>query len=134
MLLRYLGKCAIVTDIAQKDKNEAKRTKPSMGMERVQEIEAEGEFILRNMEMEPDIENITMSEYLEYEANKSNTFYYSYSHDIPPPPVQSYPQNYLVSAEDSICEQDDDLEDDQEEVGDDRDILDMWDIMVEDEE
>ncbi|GJV35144.1 reverse transcriptase domain-containing protein [Tanacetum coccineum] len=31
-----------VTDIAQKDKNKAKRTKPSMGMERVREIEAEG--------------------------------------------------------------------------------------------
>ncbi|GKF17367.1 hypothetical protein Tco_0062285, partial [Tanacetum coccineum] len=78
--------------------------------------------------MEPDIKNMTMSEYLEYEAvkvrrlwdhvrsrrspthydeadfissyqNKSNTFYYSYSHDIPPPPVQSYPKNYLVSTE-----------------------------------
>ncbi|GJX50314.1 hypothetical protein Tco_0277159 [Tanacetum coccineum] len=35
-----------VTDIAQKDKNKAKRTKPSTGMERVQEIEAEDEFIL----------------------------------------------------------------------------------------
>ncbi|GJV57003.1 hypothetical protein Tco_1458008, partial [Tanacetum coccineum] len=35
-----------VMDIAQKDKNKAKRTKPSTGMERVQEIEAEGEFIL----------------------------------------------------------------------------------------
>ncbi|GJU65479.1 putative reverse transcriptase domain-containing protein [Tanacetum coccineum] len=30
-----------VTDIAQKDKNEGKRTKPSTGMERVREIEAE---------------------------------------------------------------------------------------------
>ncbi|GKA40434.1 hypothetical protein Tco_0733027 [Tanacetum coccineum] len=35
-----------VTDIALKDKNEAKWTKPNTGMERVQEIEAEGEFIL----------------------------------------------------------------------------------------
>ncbi|GKB74435.1 hypothetical protein Tco_0935847 [Tanacetum coccineum] len=35
-----------VTDIAQKDKNEAKRTKPSTRMERVREIEAKGEFIL----------------------------------------------------------------------------------------
>ncbi|GJV16179.1 hypothetical protein Tco_1361502 [Tanacetum coccineum] len=80
------------------------------------------------MEMEPDIDNMTMSEYLEYEAtkekrlwddvrsrrspthydeadfssshrNKSNTFYYPYSHNIPPPPVQSYPKNYLVSTE-----------------------------------
>ncbi|GJY26335.1 hypothetical protein Tco_0401061 [Tanacetum coccineum] len=36
-----------VTDIAQKDKNEAKQTKPSTGMERVREIKAEDEFILR---------------------------------------------------------------------------------------
>ncbi|GKD20356.1 hypothetical protein Tco_1222059, partial [Tanacetum coccineum] len=35
-----------ITDIAQKDKNKAKRTKPSTGMERVREIEAEGDFIL----------------------------------------------------------------------------------------
>ncbi|GJU74518.1 hypothetical protein Tco_1265923, partial [Tanacetum coccineum] len=34
-----------VTDIAQKDKNEAKRTKPSTRMERVHEIKAEGVFI-----------------------------------------------------------------------------------------
>ncbi|GKA37597.1 reverse transcriptase domain-containing protein [Tanacetum coccineum] len=34
-----------VTDIAQKNKNKAKRTKPGTGMERVQEIEAEGKFI-----------------------------------------------------------------------------------------
>ncbi|GJX26397.1 hypothetical protein Tco_0232693, partial [Tanacetum coccineum] len=149
--------------------------------------------------------------------NKSDTFYYPYSHDIPPPPIQSYPKNYLVSTEvsndvdienmtiaehnlyvakqgqdkntlnnylngftpqffaqlphtpntpidkedsklvkimddlfrigdenlkrmeqdidqDSICEQDDDLEDDQEEGGDDRDIFYMWDITVEDVE
>ncbi|GKA95062.1 retrovirus-related pol polyprotein from transposon TNT 1-94, partial [Tanacetum coccineum] len=81
-----------------------------------------------NMEMVLDIENMTMSEYLKYKAvkerrlwddvrsrrspthydeadfssprrNKSNTFYYPYSHDIPPPPVQSYPRNYLVSTE-----------------------------------
>ncbi|GKB56652.1 reverse transcriptase domain-containing protein [Tanacetum coccineum] len=35
----------LVTDIAQKDKNEAKRTKPGTRMERVQEIEAKGKFI-----------------------------------------------------------------------------------------
>ncbi|GKC81377.1 hypothetical protein Tco_1137094 [Tanacetum coccineum] len=29
--------------------------------------------------------------------NKTNTFYYPYSHGIPPPPVQSYPKTYLVS-------------------------------------
>ncbi|GJZ78335.1 reverse transcriptase domain-containing protein [Tanacetum coccineum] len=36
---------SFVTDIAQKDKNEAKRTKLSTGMEKVQEIKAEGVFI-----------------------------------------------------------------------------------------
>ncbi|GKD22972.1 hypothetical protein Tco_1224675, partial [Tanacetum coccineum] len=78
------------------------------------------------MEMEPDIKNMTIYEYLEYEAakgrrlwddvrsrrspthydetdfnsfhrNKSNTFYYPYSHYLPTPPVQPYPKNYLVS-------------------------------------
>nr|GEW00790.1 putative ribonuclease H-like domain-containing protein [Tanacetum cinerariifolium] len=117
------------------------------------------------MKMEPDIDNMSMSEYLEYEAakerrlwddvqsrkspthynevdfsspqqNKSNTFYYPYSYNIPPPHVQSYPKNYLVSTErmehdidqDSSCDQDDNLEDD----GDDRETFDMWDITVDD--
>ncbi|GJS04197.1 reverse transcriptase domain-containing protein [Tanacetum coccineum] len=40
-----------VTNIAQKDKNKAKRTKPSTGMERVREIKAEGEFILRQIRL-----------------------------------------------------------------------------------
>ncbi|GJR70044.1 reverse transcriptase domain-containing protein [Tanacetum coccineum] len=35
----------LVTDIAQKDKNETNQTKPSTGMERVRETEAEGIFI-----------------------------------------------------------------------------------------
>ncbi|GKD54319.1 hypothetical protein Tco_1287706 [Tanacetum coccineum] len=76
--------------------------------------------------MEPGIENMTICEYLEYEAakgrilwddvrsrkspthydetdfnsfhqNKSNTFYFPYSHYLPTPPVQPYPKNYLVS-------------------------------------
>nr|GEZ96305.1 putative ribonuclease H-like domain-containing protein [Tanacetum cinerariifolium] len=37
----------MVPDIVQKNKNEAKKTKPGMRMERVQEIEAEGKFILK---------------------------------------------------------------------------------------
>ncbi|GJT55017.1 hypothetical protein Tco_0990071 [Tanacetum coccineum] len=78
------------------------------------------------MEIELDIENMTIYEYLEYEAakgrrlwddvrsrrspthydetyfnsfhrNKGNTFYYPYSHYLPTPPVQLYPKNYLVS-------------------------------------
>ncbi|GJV52877.1 hypothetical protein Tco_1448618 [Tanacetum coccineum] len=67
---------------------------------------------IRNMEMEPDIENMTMSEYLEYEAAKERRLW----------------------DDDSICKHDDDLEDDQEEDGDDKDSFDMWDITVEDVE
>ncbi|GJX71169.1 putative reverse transcriptase domain-containing protein [Tanacetum coccineum] len=40
---------SLVTNIAKKDKNKAKRIKPSTGMERVREIEAEGEFILNDI-------------------------------------------------------------------------------------
>ncbi|GJV37009.1 hypothetical protein Tco_1409486 [Tanacetum coccineum] len=204
---------------------------------------------LGSMEMKPDIENMTINEYLEYEAakkrqlwdnvrfrrsltnydeadfnsfhqNKSSTFNYSYSLNLPPLhpyslPVQTYPKNYLVSAnisnyvdiesmtiaeynlyvakqeleknllnnhsygftpqffaqtphtpnapvdkkdsefdkilddlfrmgvdnlkrmrqdivQDSIFEQDVDLEEDQEEDGNDEDIFDMWNITVED--
>ncbi|GJS34331.1 hypothetical protein Tco_0532713 [Tanacetum coccineum] len=83
------------------------------------------------MGMEPDIENMTLNEYLEYEAakerqlwdnvrskrsstnydkadvdsfhrNKSKTFSYPYSHNLTPPypcflPVQPYPKNYFIS-------------------------------------
>ncbi|GKD81867.1 hypothetical protein Tco_1348706, partial [Tanacetum coccineum] len=113
------------------------------------------------MEMDPDIKNMTLSEYLEYEAakerqlwddvrsrrsptndyetefnsfhrNKSNTFYYLYSHYLPTPPIQPYPKNYLVSTNES--NNDDDSEEDQEEDGDDRDTFDIWDITVEDVE
>ncbi|GJU15831.1 hypothetical protein Tco_1143797 [Tanacetum coccineum] len=84
------------------------------------------EFANGNIEMELDIENMTICEYLEYEAakerrlwddvrsrrspthydetdfnsfhqNKSNTFYYPYSRYLHTPPVQPYPKNYLVS-------------------------------------
>ncbi|GJW80090.1 hypothetical protein Tco_0144065 [Tanacetum coccineum] len=93
------------------------------------------------MEMEPDIENMTMSEYLKYEAakerrlwddvrsrrsptnyneadvdsfhrNKSKTFSYLYSHNLTPPHPCFLP----------------------EVDGDDGDTFDMWDIMVEDVE
>nr|GEX04767.1 phytochrome B [Tanacetum cinerariifolium] len=81
--------------------------------------------------MEPDNKNMTINEYTEDEAtkerklwdnvrskisltnydeadcdsfhqNKSNTFNYPYSHNLPPPhpcslPVQPYPKNHLVS-------------------------------------
>ncbi|GKE14959.1 hypothetical protein Tco_1422536 [Tanacetum coccineum] len=83
------------------------------------------------MEMKLDIENMTINEYLEYKAvkkrqlwddvrsrrsltkydeadfdsfqqNKSSTFNYLYSHNLPPPHpcslhVQSYPKSYFVS-------------------------------------
>ncbi|GJX70357.1 hypothetical protein Tco_0307528, partial [Tanacetum coccineum] len=87
-------------------------------------------LLARIMEMDPDIKNMTLSEYLEYEAakerqlwddvrsrrsptndyetefnsfhrNKSNTFYYLYSHYLPTPPIQPYPKNYLVSTNES---------------------------------
>nr|GEU70968.1 reverse transcriptase domain-containing protein [Tanacetum cinerariifolium] len=42
----YRDAHVMVMDIAQKDKNEAKQTKPGTRIERVQEIKAEGKFIL----------------------------------------------------------------------------------------
>nr|GEV02200.1 hypothetical protein [Tanacetum cinerariifolium] len=162
--------------------------------------------------VEPDIENMTLNEYLEYKAakerklwdnvrskrsptnydkaafdsfqrNKSSTFNYPYSHNLPHPrpcslPVQPNPKNHFVATnvsmdvdiecrtiaeynlyvdydfdkilddlfrmeadnlkrigqdivQDSICEQDVDSEEDQEEDGDDGDILVMRDITVE---
>nr|GEW49283.1 hypothetical protein [Tanacetum cinerariifolium] len=84
----------------------------------------------RIMEIETDIETMTLNKYWEYEAkkerqlwdnirskrrptnydeadfdsfhqNKSSTFNYPYSHNLPPPhpcslPVQPYPKNYFV--------------------------------------
>ncbi|GKA93946.1 hypothetical protein Tco_0815932 [Tanacetum coccineum] len=67
-----------------------------------------------NMEMDPDIENMTISEYLEYEAAKKE-----------------------IIGQCSIqkkSKKDDDSEEDQEEDGVDEDTFDMWDIMVEDVE
>nr|GEV44659.1 zf-CCHC domain-containing protein/UBN2 domain-containing protein [Tanacetum cinerariifolium] len=118
-----------------------------------------------NMEMELDIKNMTISEYLEYEdmkerqlwdnvrsrrsqtnydeadfdsfhRNKSNTFNYPYSHNLPPPnpcslPVQPYPKNYLVSTNVSNNVN---IKEDQEENSDNGDFFDMWDITVEDVE
>ncbi|GKB82449.1 hypothetical protein Tco_0949344 [Tanacetum coccineum] len=55
------------------------------------------------MEMKSDIKNMTLNEYLEYEAEKER-----------------------------IRERDNDLEEDQEDDGDDRHTFDMWDITVED--
>nr|GEY95603.1 hypothetical protein [Tanacetum cinerariifolium] len=56
------------------------------------------------MEMKPDIENMTLNGYLEYEAEKER----------------------------QLWDNDNDFEEDQEDDGDDRDTFDMWDITVED--
>ncbi|GJU73604.1 hypothetical protein Tco_1265009 [Tanacetum coccineum] len=110
------------------------------------------------MEIEPDIENMTLNGYLDYEAekerrlwdnvrsrrsptnydeadvdsfhqNKSKTFSYPYSHSLTPPhlcflAVQPYLKNYFLSTNDN------DLEEDQEDDGDDRDTFNMWDITL----
>ncbi|GJW65484.1 reverse transcriptase domain-containing protein, partial [Tanacetum coccineum] len=62
----------------------------------------------RNMEMEPGIENITLSKYLEFEAEKERRLWDD--------------------------EHDDDSEEDREEDGDNGDTFDMWDITVKDVE
>ncbi|GJW02911.1 hypothetical protein Tco_1561767 [Tanacetum coccineum] len=157
---------------------------------------------IRIMKMKPDIENMTLNEYLEYEAEKErrlwdnvrsrkiptnydeadidsfhrnkkyNLYVVKYGLDKNPLNNHSYcftpqfftqPRHTLntpvdkkdydfdkilddlfrIGAEnikrmrqdkvqDSIWEQDNDLEEDREDDGDDRDTFDMWDIMVED--
>ncbi|GKA36593.1 hypothetical protein Tco_0723158 [Tanacetum coccineum] len=79
---------------------------------------------LGNLEMESDIENMTMNEYLEYEAVKEIQLWDD---------VQSR-RSLTNYNEDSIWEHDDDSEEDQEEDGDDGDTFDIWDITVEDVE
>ncbi|GJX87317.1 hypothetical protein Tco_0339331 [Tanacetum coccineum] len=76
------------------------------------------------LEMEPDIENMTMNEYLEYEAVKERQLIGAENmkrmgHDI---------------VHDRIWEQDDDSKEDQEEDGDYGEIFYMWDITTEDVE
>ncbi|GJX89970.1 hypothetical protein Tco_0343296 [Tanacetum coccineum] len=73
---------------------------------------------MNQLKMEPDIKNMTVRSTLSvklrknrsrrsptnyngadvdsFHRNKSNTFYYQYSHYLPTPPVQPYPKNYLV--------------------------------------
>ncbi|GJT57355.1 hypothetical protein Tco_0992409 [Tanacetum coccineum] len=71
-----------------------------------------------NMEMEPAIENMTISKYIEYEAAKERRLW----DDVR---SRRSPINY---------NKDDDSKEDQEEDGDDGDTFDMWDITVEDAE
>ncbi|GJX45846.1 hypothetical protein Tco_0262522 [Tanacetum coccineum] len=98
--------------------------------------------------MEPDIENMTMNEYLEYEAAKERQLWDDVRSRRSPTnydesDVDSFHRNKRDENlkrmeqdinQDSICKQDDDLEDDQEEDGDDRDTFNMFDITVEDVE
>ncbi|GKA19401.1 hypothetical protein Tco_0699316, partial [Tanacetum coccineum] len=100
-----------------------------------------------NMKMEPDIENMTMSEYLEYEAAKKRRLRDDVRSRRSPTNyneanVDSFHRNKRAKkmkrirhdiVQDSIWEHDDDSEEDQEEDGD-GDTFDMWDIMVEDVE
>ncbi|GKD74483.1 hypothetical protein Tco_1332765, partial [Tanacetum coccineum] len=106
-----------------------------------------------NVEMEPDIENITINEYLEYEAVKERQLWDDVRSKRSPinyneADVDSFHRNksktfsYPTRAEnmkrmghgivqDSIWEQDNDSGEDQEDDGD---IFDMWDITVKDVE
>ncbi|GJT22327.1 hypothetical protein Tco_0892264 [Tanacetum coccineum] len=82
------------------------------------------------MGMEPDIENLTLNEYLEYEAAEARKLWDN---------VRSRRSviNYDEADVDFFhrnIEQDDDLEEDQEDDGDNRDTFDIWDIIVEDVE
>ncbi|GJR40217.1 hypothetical protein Tco_1215901 [Tanacetum coccineum] len=90
----------------------------------------------RNMEMEPDIENMKISEYFEYEATTERRFWDDVRSrrsltNFNEADVDSFHRNKI---QDSIWEQDDDSKEDQEEDGDDVEIFDMWDITTEDVE
>ncbi|GKE08369.1 hypothetical protein Tco_1411920 [Tanacetum coccineum] len=103
---------------------------------------------IRIMEMKPDIENMTLNEYLEYEAEKERRLWDNVRSRRSPnnyneADVDSFHQNKRAEnmkrigkdiVQDCIWEQDNDLEEDQKDDGDDRDTFDMWDIMVEDVE
>ncbi|GJZ10074.1 hypothetical protein Tco_0544833 [Tanacetum coccineum] len=110
------------------------------------------------MEIEPDFENMTINEYLKYEAevkrrltrnvqskrsptkyekadfdsfywNKSNTFNYSYSYGLLFP--HPYLEDCLVSINDVDNINDLEKEEARVEVGDNGDICDIWDIIRE---
>ncbi|GKC22825.1 hypothetical protein Tco_1024975, partial [Tanacetum coccineum] len=90
------------------------------------------------MEIEPDIENMTLNEYLEYEAEKERRLWDNVRsirslNNYDEADVDSFHRNKNI-VQDSIWEQDNDLEEGQEDDGDDMDTFDMWDITVEDVE
>ncbi|GJU11765.1 hypothetical protein Tco_1134161 [Tanacetum coccineum] len=81
-----------------------------------------------------DIENMTMSEYLEYEAVKERIVWDDVQSRRSPTHYDEGILALFTGIRDSICKQDVDLEKDREEDGDDGDIFYMWDITVEDVE
>ncbi|GJY07970.1 hypothetical protein Tco_0375024 [Tanacetum coccineum] len=98
----------------------------------------------RIMEMKPDIWNMTLNEYLEYESEKERRSWRNVQSKSSPTRHEgadfnsSYRDKSITSDfphyyEDAICEQDVDLEKEevQEEDGDDGDIYDTWDITIE---
>nr|GEV25840.1 zinc finger, CCHC-type [Tanacetum cinerariifolium] len=100
------------------------------------------------MEMKPNIKNMTLNEYLEYEAEKERQLWDNVRSRRSPTnydeaDVDSFYHNKraenmkrmgLDIVQDSIYEQDNNLEKDQEDGRYDRDTFDMWDITVEDVE
>ncbi|GJS09016.1 hypothetical protein Tco_0365812 [Tanacetum coccineum] len=83
------------------------------------------------MEMEPDIENMTICEYLEYEAAKERRLWDDVRSRRRAENIKRTGHDIV---QDSIWEKDYDSEEDQEENDDDGDTFDMWDITVEDVE
>ncbi|GJZ40567.1 hypothetical protein Tco_0587453 [Tanacetum coccineum] len=83
--------------------------------------------------MKPNIENMTLNEYLKYEAERlwDNVRSKRSPTNYAEADVDSFHRNKNI-VQDSSWEQDNDLEEDQEDDGDDRDTFDMWDITVED--
>ncbi|GJT84535.1 hypothetical protein Tco_1066252 [Tanacetum coccineum] len=89
-----------------------------------------------NMEMEPDIENMTLDEYREYEAEKERRLWDNdrFKNSPKRTGAENIKRMGHEIVQDSIWEHDDYSEEDQEEDGDDEDTFDMWDIMVKDVE
>ncbi|GJR96426.1 RNA-directed DNA polymerase [Tanacetum coccineum] len=108
----------------------------------------DGYLFKGNIEMEPDIENTTICEYLKYEATEERRLWDDVRSRRSPTKynevdVDSFYRNKRAEnikrmghdiVQDNIWEQDDDSEEDQVEDGDDEDTFDMWDITVEDVE
>ncbi|GJZ87653.1 hypothetical protein Tco_0659263 [Tanacetum coccineum] len=94
----------------------------------------------RIMEMEPDIENLTLNEYLEYEAVKERRLWDNVRSKSSPTRDTNHESGNLLNFSifpatnefSIICEQDVDLEKEEAQVEDDEDgdTYDIWDITV----